>query len=100
VAQRTNEFGVRLALGATPGVLLRLVLWQAGRVVLIGLAAGLAVSFATNRLLANQLFGLTPHDPLLLTTVSVLLLCVAMLATLLPARRAARTDPMEALRYE
>jgi len=100
VAQRTNEFGVRLALGATPGVLLRLVLWQAGRVALIGLIAGLAVSFATNRLLANQLFGLTPHDPLLLTTVSVLLLCVALLATLLPARRAARTNPMEALRYE
>ena len=100
VAQRTNEFGVRLALGATPGVLLRLVLGQAGRVALIGLAAGLAVSFATNRLLANQLFGLTPHDPLLLTTVSLLLLCVALLATLLPARRAARTNPMEALRYE
>jgi ABC-type antimicrobial peptide transport system permease subunit len=100
VAQRTNEFGVRLALGATPGVLLRLVLLQAGRVALIGLVAGLAVSFATNRLLANQVFGLTPYDPLLLTTVSMLLLCVALLATLLPARRAARTNPMEALRYE
>jgi putative ABC transport system permease protein len=100
VAQRTNEFGVRLALGATPGGLLRLVLLQAGRVALMGLIAGLTLSFATNRLLANQLFGLTPHDPLLLATVSMLLLCVALLATLLPARRAARTNPMEALRYE
>jgi ABC-type antimicrobial peptide transport system permease subunit len=100
VAQRTNEFGVRLALGATPGGLLRLVLLQAGRVALIGLLAGLAVSFATNRLLASQLYGLTPHDPLLLTIVSILLLSVALLASLFPARRAARTNPIEALRHE
>jgi putative ABC transport system permease protein len=100
VAQRTNEFGVRLALGASPSGLLRLVLWQAGRLALVGLLAGLAVSFATNRLLASQLFGLTPHDPMLLTVVSVLLLFVALLASLFPARRAARTNPMEALRHE
>jgi len=100
VAQRTNEFGVRLALGASPGGLLRLVLWQASRLLLFGLAIGLAFSFATNRLLASQLFGLSPHDPLLLMTVSVLLLLVALLASFLPARRAARVDPMEALRYE
>jgi ABC-type antimicrobial peptide transport system permease subunit len=100
VAQRTNEFGVRLALGASPGGLLRLVLWQAGRLVLAGLLAGLVVSFATNRLLANQLFGLSPHDPWLLTGVSVLLLLVALVASLFPARRAARVDPMVALRTE
>ncbi|MBI5383196.1 MAG: ABC transporter permease [Verrucomicrobia bacterium] len=100
VAQRTNEFGVRLALGATPGGLLRLVLWQAGRVAVIGLLAGLAISFATNRLLESQIFGLTPHDPFLLASVTVLLLAVALLASLLPARRAARTNPMEALRHE
>jgi len=100
VAQRTNEFGVRLALGSTPSGLQRLVLAQAGRVTLMGLLAGLAISFATNRLLASQLFGLTPHDPLLLTSVSILLLSVALLASLLPARRAARVDPMEALRSE
>ena len=100
VAQRRNEFGVRLALGASPGGLLRLVLLQAGRLTLVGLAIGLAVSFATNRLLSSQLFGLTPHDPVLLTSVSVLLLCVALLASLLPARRAARTNPMEALRCQ
>jgi predicted permease len=100
VAQRTNEFGVRLALGATQGGLLRLVIWQAGRLVLAGLLAGLAVSFATNRLLAGHLFGLSPHDPRLLAAVSLVLLLVALAASLLPARRAARVDPMVALRTE
>ena len=100
VAQRSNEFGVRLALGASPRGLLRLVLWQAARLVVLGLVLGLAVSFATNRLLASQLFGLTPHDPLLLTSVSLLLLTVALLASLFPARRAAKTNPIEALRNE
>ena len=73
VAQRRQEFGVRLALGASPRGLLRLVLTEAGRLGLTGLAIGLAVSFATNRLLTSQLFGLSPHDPLLLITVSMLL---------------------------
>jgi len=100
VAQRRNEFGVRLALGASPGGLLRLVLFQAGRLTLAGLMIGLVVSFATNRLLASQLFGLSPHDPFVLVTVSILLLLVALLASFLPARRAARVDPMEALRCE
>jgi ABC-type antimicrobial peptide transport system permease subunit len=100
VAQRTNEFGIRLALGASPRGLLRLVLMQAGRLVLAGLAIGLAFSFATNRLLASQLFGLSPHDPSLLMAVSVLLLFVALLASFLPARRAAKVNPIEALRCE
>jgi ABC-type antimicrobial peptide transport system permease subunit len=98
--QRRSEFGVRLALGASPSGLMRLVLFQAGRLTLIGLAIGLLVSFATNRLLASQLFGLSPHDPVLLMTVSAILLVVALLASFLPARRAAKVDPMEALRYE
>jgi predicted lysophospholipase L1 biosynthesis ABC-type transport system permease subunit len=100
VAQRTNEFGIRLALGASPGGLLRLVLLQANRLVLIGLLTGLGISFGTNRLLASQLFGLTPHDPLLLISVSILLLGVALLACWVPARRATKVDPMVALRYE
>jgi putative ABC transport system permease protein len=100
VAQRTNEFGIRLALGASPHGLLRLVLLQAGRLVLFGQFIGLAVSFATNRLLASQLFGLSSHDPFLLATVSVVLLLVALVASFLPALRAARVDPMVALRYE
>lgn len=100
VAQRTNEFGVRLALGASPGGLLRLVLFQAGHLALVGLAIGLGVSFATNRLLASQLFGLSPHDPVLLTVVSVVILLVTLLASYVPARRASRIHPMEALRNE
>jgi len=100
VAQRRNEFGVRLALGASPGGLLRLVLLQAGRFTLVGLVIGIAVSFATNRLLASQLFGLTPHDPVLLASVGLVLLLVALLASFIPAHRASRVDPMEALRYE
>jgi ABC-type antimicrobial peptide transport system permease subunit len=100
VTQRTNEFGVRLALGASPSGLLRLVLGQSGRLVLAGLAIGLALSFAAGRLLASQLFGLSPHDPFLLTTVSAILLLVALLASFLPARRASRVNPMEALRHE
>jgi len=100
VAQRRNEFGVRLALGASPGGLLRLVLFQAASLTLAGLLLGVGISFATNRLLASQLFGLSPHDPFVLMTVSILLLLVALLASYLPARRAARVDPMEALRCE
>lgn len=100
VAQRRNEFGVRLALGACPRGLLQLVLAQTGRLVLVGLTVGLGVSFATNRLLASQLFGLSPHDPLVLVTVGITLLLVALLASFLPARRAARINPTEALRYE
>jgi len=100
VAQRTNEFGIRLALGASPRGLLRLVLMQAGRFVGAGLAVGLALSFATNRLLSSQLFGLSPNDPILLATVSVVLMLIALFACWLPARRAARVDPMEALRQE
>ena len=71
-----------------------------GRLALLGLAIGLTVSFGTNRLLSSQLFGLSPHDPVLLATISVVLLSAALLASVLPARRAARVDPMEALRHQ
>jgi predicted permease len=100
VAQRTNEFGVRLALGASQTGVLRLVILQALRIVSVGLLIGLILSLATSRLLASQLFELSPHDPLLLGGVSTLLLLVALLASFVPAHRAARVNPMEALRYE
>jgi putative ABC transport system permease protein len=100
VAQRRNEFGIRLALGETRHGLVRLVLLQSARLTAVGLGIGLGVSVGTNRLLASQLFGLSPYDPLLLTTVSVLLLSVALMASFLPAHRAGNVDPMKALRYE
>jgi predicted lysophospholipase L1 biosynthesis ABC-type transport system permease subunit len=90
VAQRTNEFGVRLALGCSPQVLLRLVLSKSGKLALLGIAIGLAFSFATNRLLASQVFGLSPHDPFILGTVSALLLLVSLAASFFPARRAGK----------
>jgi putative ABC transport system permease protein len=100
VAQRTNEFGVRIALGSTRPALFRLILLQVGKLVALGLVAGLAVSFATNRLFASQLFNLSPTDPALLAVVSFTLFAVALGASLVPARRAARVDPLTALRYE
>ncbi len=100
VAQRTNEFGIRLALGANSGGLMRLVILQTGRVVAIGLAIGLTLSFVAARLLSSQVFGLSPHNPILLASVSTLLLLFALLACFLPARRAAKVNPMEALRHE
>jgi predicted permease len=100
VAQRRNEFGIRLALGATPRGLVGLVLLQTGRLTLGGLMLGLGVSFMTNRLLVSQLFGLSPHDPILLSVVSLALLLVGLVASFIPSRRAARVDPMVALRCE
>ena len=100
VAQRTNEFGIRLALGANSGGLMRLVMLQTGRVVAVGVTIGLILSVVAARLLSSQVFGLSPHDPFLLASVSVLLLFFALLACFLPARRAAKVSPMEALRHE
>ncbi len=100
VAQRTFEFGVRLALGASPSGLLRLVFVQSGRLVLTGLALGLVLSLVAGRLLASQVFELSPYDPEVLGTVSLAFFLVALLASFLPARRAARTNPMEVLRNE
>jgi putative ABC transport system permease protein len=100
VAQRTHEFGIRLALGSSPAGLLRLVLAQALRRVMAGVLLGLLLCLATGRFLANQLFELAPHDPWLLGGVSLLVLTAAAIASAWPARQAANVAPMEALRSE
>jgi putative ABC transport system permease protein len=100
VAQRTQEIGVRMALGAQPGDLQRFIVLQAARPVLTGLALGLIGSFMMGRYLTSLLYDVRPGDPTTLLLVCSLLVAVAGLATFLPARRATRVDPMVALRNE
>ena len=98
IAERTREVGVRLALGAQPGAVLRMLLATGARVALAGIGAGLLLSFALTRLVATQLYGLTPTDPLTMLGASALLFAVALLASFIPAWRATRIDPVVALR--
>jgi ABC-type antimicrobial peptide transport system permease subunit len=100
VARRTNEIGIRMALGARRGDVVRLVLQETLLLVLIGLVVGFGTALATTRLISSMLFGLTPNDPITIMLAAWLLIGVAMLAGYLPARRASRIDPMVALRYE
>ena len=100
VSQRTREFGLRMALGAGPGGVRRLVLRQVGWMAGVGGAIGLLVAAAAGRLLAAQLFGVDPYDATVLVTAVVALMSVAFLAGFVPALRASRVDPMRALRYE
>lgn len=100
VSRRIQEFGIRVALGATRHDVLRLALRRGMKPVLMGTALGLLVTVAAARVLSSFLYQLSPLDPLTYTTVALLLAFVALLAGYLPARWAARIDPMEALRYE
>jgi putative ABC transport system permease protein len=100
VQQRTNEIGVRMALGAQTANVLSLVLGEGLRLAILGAAIGLAGSFFAARLLSGMLFGVAPSDPLTFTSVAVVLVAVAMVACYIPARRATRVDPLVALRYQ
>ena len=100
VAQRTHEIGVRMALGAQPLDVLKLVIRQGMFLTIAGLVVGIGAGLMATRVLSDMLFGVTPRDPLTFVGVPILLLAVAFLACYIPARRATRIDPLIALRYE
>jgi predicted permease len=100
VSQRTQEIGIRMALGASATDVLRLVLGQFMKLTVLGLALGLAGAYALTRLMTSLLFGVTATDTTTFVVVSIILFLVALIACLIPARRAMRVDPLVALRYE
>jgi putative ABC transport system permease protein len=100
VAQRTHEIGIRMALGARPGEVLGMIIRQGMTLAAIGLALGVAGALETTQFLRSQLYGVKPADPVIFAMVVALLAFVALLACYVPARRAARVDPLVALRYE
>jgi putative ABC transport system permease protein len=100
VAQRTGEFGIRMALGAAPADVIGLVMRQNLALIGAGTGAGLAIAWSSTRLLSGLLFGVSPFDPATFAAASLVLAAVAMAASYVPARRATRVDPMAALRRE
>ena len=100
VSRRTNEIGIRMALGAQPRLVLRMVLREASWLAAIGVFAGLCAALAMGRLIASMLYGLKSWDPATFAASAALLIGVAVAASWIPARRAAGMDPMRALRHE
>ena len=100
VARRTNEIGIRMALGAQGGSVVRMILRETLVLIAIGLVIGIPASLACARFIQSKLFGLKPADPLTLAIVLGVLAAVALASGWLPARRAAKVDPLVALRYE
>lgn len=100
IARKAHEIGIRMALGAVPNDVLRMVIAQGLKLATIGIAIGLLAAFGVTRLLRTLIFGITPTDPLTFASVSLLLLIVAVLACYIPARRATRIDPVTAIRCE
>jgi putative ABC transport system permease protein len=100
VSQRTYEIGIRMTLGALPSSIFRLVVGQGMTLVVISIGIGLISAFACTRLMGSLLFGVTASDPITFIAIAVLIVAVAFLACWLPARRAARINPIEALRTE
>jgi putative ABC transport system permease protein len=100
VTERTHELGIRIALGAQPRDIFRLVVGQGLILILIGVGIGLAAAFALTRLMSGLLYGISPTDPTTFITISLLLAAIALLASYIPARRATKVDPMLSLRYK
>ena len=100
VTQRTSEIGVRLALGADPGNVAWMIVWQGAVVAMTGVAVGLVAAFFGTRLMESLLYGVSPRAPSVLASASLALIFVAVIACWLPARRAARLSPLDALRVD
>jgi putative ABC transport system permease protein len=100
VTQRTHELGVRMALGAQRGDILKLVAGGGAKLAAIGITVGVTLALAFTRLMSGLLFGVSVTDPWTFVLIALLFAAVALLASYLPARRAARTDPLTALRYD
>jgi putative ABC transport system permease protein len=100
VSQRTREIGIRMALGAQAGDVLRMVVWRGLRLTIVGMALGLAAAFGLTRVIKNLLFNVSATDPATFALITLLLVAVAFIASYIPARRAARVDPLLAIRNE